>query len=251
MQTTAPRSINPQVSLAAGTSTPWLMLVSRCLLFLFFQALFALVFWLAGKDGWDESARWWVFMVAFANLVSIGLLVWAFRAEGKRYLDILRFSRQTLKTDLLWLIGSSVIGLPIAAAPMGNLAVWLFGDSMTPVNMMFRPVPIWALVLGLLFPLTIGFAELPTYFGYVMPRLAAQLKNGWLAWLISAFFLGVQHCFLPFIPDGRFILWRAGMYLPFALFTGLMLKFRPGLLPYMAIVHALMDVSTLSVYFMI
>jgi hypothetical protein len=239
MQITAPHS-----------ALPWLMLVSRSALFFLFQILIAALFWLTGNpNAWSESARWWIFLPIFANLVSIFLLVRLFRAEGKRYLDILRFSRTTVKKDLLWFFGSSVIGLPIAAAPMSILAIFIFGDSMTPVNMMFRPLPVWALVVGLLFPLTIAFAELPTYFGYVMPRLEAQLKNGWIAWLLASLFLGLQHCFLPLILDGRFMLWRAGMYLPFALFAGLMLKLRPSLFPYFAILHALMDISALSVYF--
>jgi hypothetical protein len=174
-----------------------------------------------------------------------------FQSEGKRYLDILRFSKATVGKDVLWLLGSSVVGIPIMAAPMNTLAALIFGDSMAPIQMMFRPLPGWALILGFLFPLTIAFAELPTYFGYVMPRLAMQLKNGWIAWLVAAFFLAAQHCFLPLILDGRFILWRLGMYLPFALFAGLLLKLRPSLLPYMAIVHALIDISTLSVYWMI
>jgi len=54
--------------------------------------------------------------------------------------------------------------------------------------------------------------------------------------------------FLPFILDGGYSLWRLGMFLPFALFTGLVLKFRPVLLPYFMIVHALMDVMTVLVY---
>ena len=141
-----------------------------------------------------------------------------------------------------------MIGLPIAAAPMSILAILIFGDSMAPIRMMFRPLPTWALVVGLLFPLTIAFAELPTYFGYVMPRLEIQLKNGWIAWLVASLFLAAQHVFLPLLPDGRFMLWRLGMYLPFALFAGLVLKLRPGLLPYFAIIHALMDISALSVY---
>jgi hypothetical protein len=38
------------------------------------------------------------------------------------------------------------------------------------------------------------------------------------------------------------------MYLPFALYGGLMVKLRPNLLPYFAIVHSLMDVTVLGVY---
>ena len=231
---------------------PWLMLVSRSLLFLLVQILIAFLFFFTGKpDAWNESVRWWLFSVILANLASIYLLVRLFKAEGKRYLDLFRFSKATIGKDLLWLLGFSVIGIPFMAAPMNPLAVLIFGDAMVPINMMFRPLPDWALVVGILFPLTIAFSELPTYFGYVMPRLALQIKSGWGAWLIASLFLAAQHCFLPFIPEGGFILWRLGMFLPFALFTGLVLKLRPGLLPYFVIVHALMDFSTLAVYWMV
>ena len=241
MQTSSPKPI-----------VPWLMLVSRGLLFLFFQAVIALALFLARQpNAWDNSAGWWMFSVVAANLVCVFLLVGLFKAEGKRYIDILRFSKSTVGRDLLWLFGSSIVGVPVMAAPMTNLAVLIFGDAMAPIHMMFRTLPGWALALGILFPLTIPFAELPTYFGYVMPRIAAQIKNNWDAWLIASFFLALQHSFLPFLPDGRFFLWRFGMYLPFALFAGLMLKLRPSLLPYMAIVHGLLDISTLSVYWMI
>jgi hypothetical protein len=174
-----------------------------------------------------------------------------FKAEGKNFWDILRFSRETWKTDLLWLVGFSLIGLPITALPHEPLAAAIFGDATAATNLLFRPIPTWAFVLSFLFPLTIWFSELPTYFGYSMPRLEAQLKNGWVAWLIASLFLAAQHMFLPFILNGGYLLWRFGMFLPFALFTGFVLKLRPSLLSYFVTVHALMDVTTVLVYLMI
>jgi hypothetical protein len=233
------------------SSYPWLMLISRSVLFMLFQALIALIFFAMGNtSAWDESARWWTFMVSLANFVSIYLLVRLFKAEGKRFLDILKFSRATWKKDLLWFILASIIALPIVAAPREPLAIAIFGDVAITTNMLFRPLPTWAFVLSFLFPLTIAFAELPTYFGYAMPRLSKQI-NGWLAWLIASFFLAAQHMFLPTLLDGGYLLWRFGMFLPFALLTGLVLKLRPTLLPYLVIVHALLDVTTVLVYLMI
>jgi hypothetical protein len=237
------------------SSRPWLILLSRSALFLLFQILIALIVAVTGKtsaaDAWDESTRYWTFLAFLANFVSLYLLVRAFNAEGERYWDILRFSSGTWKKDLLWFIGLSIIGMPLAAMPREPLAAAIFGDPMVATNMLFRPLPTWAFVLSFLFPLTIWFAELPTYFGYVMPRLDAQLKNGWAALIIASFFLAAQHMFLPLILDGGYMLWRFGMFLPFALFTGLSLKLRPALLPYFVIVHALMDVTTVMVYLMI
>ena len=228
------------------------MLISRSALFLFFQLSIALSLSIGGTpSAWNESARWWTFMAFLTNFVSIYLLMRVFKAEGKRYADVIRFSRATIKTDLIWFFVSSLVGMPIAAAPMNIAGAWIFGDPMTPTYMLFRPLPAWAFVLSFLFPLTIAFAELPTYFGYVMPRLSAQLQNGWLAWLIASLFLAAQHMFLPLILDGGFMLWRLLMYLPFALFAGLMIKLRPTLLPYYMIVHALIDISAVTVYLMI
>src|SRR5512140_3569417 len=117
----------------------WLMLISRCVLFLFFQVVIALVLLLLGHaNAWDESAGWWLYAVIPANLVSVYLLVILFKAEGKRYLDLLRFTKGTVGKDLLWLLGSSVVGVPAMALPLTNLAVLIFGNAMEPVNMMFK-----------------------------------------------------------------------------------------------------------------
>lgn len=233
-------------------SVPWPMLISRSALFLLFQALIALILFIMGtKSAWGESARWWPFAASLANFASLYLLVRLFKAENRNFWDILRFSRDTWKTDMLWLLGFGVIGLPIAAAPRVPLAEAIFGDAMIPTNMMFQPLPTWAFVLSFVFPLTIWFSELPTYFGYCMPRLAVQLKNGWLAWILASLGLAAQHMFLPFILNSGYLLWRFGMFLPFALVSGLALKFRPRLLPYFVTVHALMDITTVAVYTML
>jgi len=227
------------------------MLISRSVLFLLFQGLIVLILIAAGStNAWDESARYWMFLPTLANLASLYLLIRLFKAEGKRFWDILHFSRETWKADLLWFIVLSIIAMPILEAPRVPLAKAIFGDDMIATNLLFQPIPTWAFVLGFLFPLTIWFAELPTYFGYCMPRLSEQI-NGWLAWLITSFFLAAQHMFLPTILNGSYFLWRFGMFLPFALFVGLALKFRPALLPYFVIVHALLDITTVLVYLMI
>jgi hypothetical protein len=230
----------------------WLMLFSRSASFLAVQAIIALGLLLAGKQtAWTEAARWWPFFAVIANGISVFLLVRLFRQEGSSYLRLISFSRATWKGDLLWFIVLSAVGVVIAEAPRTALGAALFGDSMTPTRMMFQPLPTWGLILSLLFPLTIGLAELPTYFGYAMPRLGTALKNTWVAWLIASFFLAAQHMFLPFLPDTRFMLWRLLMFLPFALWTGLCLKLRPTMLPYYMIAHALMDITALSVYLML
>ena len=258
MQTSTTHSSSMPIANSTVISHLWLMLISRSVLFMVFQALIALIFATTGTaSAWDESARWWTFMAFLANFVSIYLLVRLYNAEGKRFFDLFKFSRTTWKKDLLWFVLASIIAMPIVGALREPLAAAIFGDAMIATNMLFHPLPTWAFALSFLFPLTIAFAELPTYFGYCMPRLFSKGESGtrpsmgWAAWLISSFFLAAQHMFLPLILDGGYLLWRFGMFLPFALFTGLVIKLRPALLPYFVIVHALLDVTTVLVYLMI
>jgi hypothetical protein len=76
-----------------------------------------------------------------------------------------------------------------------------------------------------------------------MPRLEAQGLRRWQAVALPALMLGLQHFAVPLVFDLRFIAWRALMFLPFALLLGIVLHWRPRLLPYIAIVHVLMDLS--------
>jgi len=231
---------------------PWLMLFSRSLLFVLFQCLIAMFFLVSGvQSPWHESTRWWPIVVFPANLVSLYLLLRLYKAENKHFWDTLRFSRETWKNDLLWFFGFSLLAMPIAAIPRVPLANAIFGNADISTNLLFSPIPTWAFWASFLFPLTIWFAELPTYFGYCMPRIADQLKNTWLAWILSSLFLAAQHMFLPLIFNGGYLLWRFGMFLPFSLAIGLTLKLRPRLLPYVVIGHALLDISTVLVYLMI
>lgn len=102
--------------------------------------------------------------------------------------------------------------------------------------------------LLLAFPLTIVFAELATYFGYIMPKLKEQLKVKWLAVFLPVLFLSIQHCTLPFIPDLNFILYRALVFLPFAILIGISINYRPSLFIYFAILHGIMDFGTASMF---
>ena len=253
MQTTTTKADSlPATSLGIATSYPWLMLFSRSILFILFQSMFALLFMAAGtRSAWDEANRWWSFAVILTNLCSIYFLNRLFHAEGKRFFDIFRFSRATWKSDLFWFIVLSSVGMPLAALPREPLAIAILGDVATSTELMFRPIPMWAILVSFLLPLTITFSELPTYFAYVMPRLEKQLRNGWVAWMLASFFLAAQHMFFPFVLNGGFMLWRLAMFIPFAFFTGLVLKLRPTLLPYFVIVHGLLDVSLVLVFLMI
>jgi hypothetical protein len=139
--------------------------------------------------------------------------------------------------------------LPLAYLPNVLLALALFGDPQLALDIMLQPLPGWAVVLSVAFPLSIAFAELPLYFGYAMPRLAARTGRPYLSLLACALFLAAQHIALPLVFDLRFILWRLLMFLPFAIFVGWVLLRRPGLMPYLVVTHALLDAAMVAMLF--
>ena len=111
--------------------------------------------------------------------------------------------------------------------------------------MMFSSIEKWVVYpLLIAFPVTIAFAELATYFVYVMSKLKEQLKIKWLAVLLPVIFLSIQHCTLPFIPDLNFIMYRGLVFLPFAILIGVSIYYRPSLFIYFAILHGVMDFGT-------
>jgi membrane protease YdiL (CAAX protease family) len=226
---------------------PWLMLFSRITLFFLVQVLFALIFLLVGKTpAWENSANWWPLTVALADVVCLFLLIAVFRVEGENYWHLFRFERQHVWGDLLALLIITVICAPLTLLPNVALAQSLWGDSNATADLFYRPLPYWAVYFAIVaFPLLQGLTETPTYFGYVMPRFEKNGMNKWLAISLPALVLGLQHIAMPFLIDGRFILWRGLMFLPFAFFIGFVFHWRPRILPYFVIVHVLLNISTI------
>ena len=216
------------------------LLASRMLLFLVFQAIVALIL-----RSWSRSEGYWLLTATLTNIVSIALLMNLFRKEKQRYLDLFRFRSDTLKKDILIFLGLTLLCGPVVFGPNSLLSGWLWSDPKIPFEMMFRPIEKWlAVILAVTFPVTITFAELATYFGYVMPRLRSRFRSGLPALLLPVLFLSIQHITMPFIPDLTFILYRAVVFLPFAMLIGIALYRRPTLFPYFAVLHGIMDLGT-------
>jgi hypothetical protein len=234
----------------AAARWPWILLPGRMAFFLFFQAVFAAGFWMSGSAGaWDQSAAWWPFSVTFTNLACLSLLVWLYRREGCRYWDIFRIDRAHVKSDLLFLLAFLVVAGPVAMLPNQLLARALFSDPMVPMRLFLAPLPAWAVYASLvLFPITQGLVEIPVYCNYIMPRLGALTGRPWLAYALVCLFLGIQHVMMPLRFNGLFIAWRLLMFIPFGFLVGGLLKWRPRLLPYLAVTHVLMDFATAVMY---
>lgn len=216
------------------------MLFSRLVLFAFFQLAIAMIL-----SSWIESEKYWLLIATLTNIISIALLILLLKREGNRYLALFHFNKNKWVKDLLVFLGLVALSIPLVLLPSALLSQWLWGNDIYFQQILFQPLPVYLMYFLLVaFPVTIAFAELATYFGYIMPRLKNNVKHKWIALLLPVIFLSLQHSTLPLVFDLKFIIFRGITYLPFALMLGISLYKRPSLLPYLAILHGLLDFMT-------
>ncbi len=220
------------------------MLALRPVLAIAFQATLATAFLTAGSaDPWRDAADWWLATFALVSVVNLVLLRWLMHREGGRLRDLYRPSSDRL-ADLKWVALALLLAGPIAMLPNLALGAMLWGSSEVGSDLSFRSLPVVAAAtLVVAFPIIHALAELPTYFGYVMPRLGILIGSRSQALLIAAAVLSLQHVALPLLFDWRFAVWRALMFLPFALWVGFVILRRPTTMPYLVGAHALLDAS--------
>jgi membrane protease YdiL (CAAX protease family) len=218
-------------------------LLMRLVLFAAFQGLVALI--LAGVGStqpWASSAAWWPFTAAATSIVTFGFLRWRARAEGFAWGDFYRPVRPGLGRDILWAVVVAAVGGTLAVAGSILLAPVFFADPLAANILLIQPLPVWAAIVAVVvFPVTVALTELPLYFGFAQPRIAALTGSAWVAVVVPSVFLSLQHATLPLILDPAFIAWRGLMFLGFALVLGWALWKRPRLLPYLIVVHFLLD----------
>jgi membrane protease YdiL (CAAX protease family) len=229
---------------------PWLLLPMRLVLFALFQGSIALIAWGSTADPWATSVNWWPFGIVMTNVVTVAVLVKLFAAEGSSYLSLFRIDGAQFKSDMLPVLGLTLLMATLAVVPNILLANLLFGSSEASADLFIKTLPFWAASMLLLtFPVSIALAELPTYLGYIMPRLERATGRPWLAIVLVAFFGAAQHITMPLIFDWRFITWRLLMFIPFTLFLAIVIRWRPRLLPYFVVVHGLLDASLIMMTF--
>lgn len=222
-----------------------LMLIARTLGFALFQALVAIGYASTGADApWARSVAWWPYTATATSVLTLAALILLLRREGLRYRDLLHVEAGTWRRDAMLAAGLAVLAVVFAIGPNLGLALLLFGDVQAPLGLFLQPLPRWAAAGALvIFPLTVAASELPVYAGYVQPRLEALTGRAVVAIGLAAGGLAIQHAALPLIFEWRFLLWRALMFVPFAVLFIVVLRWRPRLLPYLVVVHLLADLG--------
>lgn len=225
------------------TAWAWGLLISRTAAFLVAQAAIVAALAASGApEPWWSSAAWWPVAATLANVFGLVLLAWRLRVERAGWRDLLAPTSGSWRRD-----GLTALALlpPLASAgvlPQILIAGALWGDPTVGQTLLLAPLPGWAAWTALLlFPVTTAAVELPTYGGYVLPRLRAAGVPVVATVAVVGLVLGAQHGALPFVPAAQFFVWRTTAFAPLALASVGLLAWRPRLLPWLVGVHFLLD----------
>ncbi|TVP94556.1 MAG: hypothetical protein EA374_06575 [Acholeplasmatales bacterium] len=221
-----------------------LLLASRIVLLVTFQLITTILVVLI-KAPTSVIPAYWTVYVTLTNGV---LFVWMLKVIGViHYRKIFAFSKPATLTFIKWL----PLLLIAAMAPNLALAYVLYGDIEAGAALLIYEHNTFMIVFNLtIFPILQGLTELPFYFLLMAPLLRARTHKLLISIGVPVILLSVQHMFMPFHLDGTYLVYRGFMFFGFALCIGILLYKRPDMLPYLVILHILMNASFMAMQFM-
>ncbi|MDE7453181.1 MAG: hypothetical protein K2N22_02090 [Clostridia bacterium] len=211
------------------------LLPLRCVLFL---AAFLLISAIS-KLAYSSVSKWWTTVAIICNLITIAILYIFTRRKGITYLRLLNYEKGKTRAGNAVLI----VFLTIAVGMCGLYLAGLICYGAFPYldKTMVEPIPLWlAIIVLLLLPLSTTLAEDGLYLGYAINSTAG---NKWVNASLAAFFYAVQHSFIPFLPDGIFILYRFISFLPLTILICFWYQKNKNPLPFM-IGHFILNIAT-------
>lgn len=208
----------------------------RCVIFLL---VFVIGAYAAGKNLADIT-NWWTPVTTIVNIITIALLVILAKKSGMTYPELINYRKGHTKVSQVILI--SAVILIVGTGGMYLAGFLCYGVFPYAAPMMIAPVHWLIAILNFLpLPVTTALAEDGLYLGCGVGRI----QNKGLAIALPAFFYALQHCFIPVLFDGRYILYRFLSYLPLTVILCWYYHKKRNPVPIM-IGHTLIDLMTVA-----
>ncbi|HKJ82043.1 MAG TPA: CPBP family intramembrane glutamic endopeptidase [Ignavibacteriaceae bacterium] len=224
-----------------------LLIIARSIFLLLSQGIIALILLLMkDSDPWENSSKWWTVYGTITDIGCLTLVLVFLKKEKKKFWSIINFSYKRILKDILAGVLIFIIIFPVTGMLFSMLLNNIIYDGVSfdvlyPGMITDRVLPVWAYYYSLLIWWPIwSFTEEVTYQGYCMPRLIVYFKNPIKVIMLIGFFWALQHCFLPFIPDWRYLLYRLISFFPIVVAL-IFAYIKTGRLVPIIIAHYLMD----------
>lgn len=198
---------------------PLIVMTGRSFFMIVAQALVAAIYWMRGHpSAWNAAAPWWTVYGTLVDIGCLALMVRFTRPESIRLRDLIGRVRWRWGYDILLGMACFVVSVQVFSLPGLLASKLLFGlthSPMYPGLLAARSLPFWAVIYSLsVFWLVWSPTEEMTYNGYALPRIQALSERRWVSVLLVAFWWGLQHCFIPFILDWKYVVWRFLFFFP-------------------------------------
>ncbi len=203
-----------------------------------FLTVFLLTSLISGLP-YTAISKWWTTVAIVCNMITIAVLYVFCRKKGLTYKRLLNYEKGKTKV-------STAIVIVVLTVVVGMCGLYLaglicYGAFPYLDKTMIEPIPLWlAIIVLLLLPISTTLAEDGLYLGYA---INSATSNQWVNVSFAAFFYALQHCFIPFLPDGIFILYRFLSFLPLTVLICFWYQKNRNPLPFM-IGHFILNIAT-------
>ena len=202
-----------------------------------FLLTFVACAWLAETE-LGQIGHWWSIIAVIVNLFTILLLIYAARKNGQTFWQLINYRKGLTSWKAIVLV--SLMVLVGGMAGMYLAGFLCYGNMLYAPPVIIAPIAKWiAFVNIMLIPISTTFAEDGLYLGCG----TNQIKNKYAAILLPAFFYALQHCFIPTLLDGRYIIYRFLSFLPLTIILCWYYYEKRNPVPIM-VGHALIDLAT-------
>ena len=209
------------------------LLPFRCIIFFLIFIISSAVL----NKSLDEISNIWSVVATVVNIITIFILILASKKNGG-YLKLINYEKG--KTSVKQVILITLLVLLVGMGGMYLAGFICYGVIPYAAPMMIPPIPLWLAVINVvLLPVSTALAEDGLYLGCGVNNI----ENKYLAILLPAFFFALQHSFIPFLFDIRYIIYRFLSFLPLTIILCIHYHKNRNPLPIM-IGHAVIDIAT-------
>lgn len=202
-----------------------------------FILIFVLGSLITGKE-LSAISNWWTIVATIVNIFTIILLIVVSKKDDITYWELINYQKGETKAGQVVLI--SIVVLVGGMGVMYLAGFLCYGKIPYAPPMMIAPVmKLLAIINFFLLPVTTAFAEDGLYLGCGVN----MIKNKTLGIIIPAFFYALQHCFIPTLIDGRYIIYRFLSFLPLTIILCYYYQRKRNPVPIM-VGHAIIDMIT-------
>lgn len=191
------------------------------------------------KLPYTAISKWWTAVAVVGNIITMAILYFYCHRQGITYAEMIHYQKGKTKLKPMVLIVSTILTVGMGGLLLSG--VICYGTFPYLDKIMVEPIALWlAIIILMLLPLTTTLAEDGLYLGYAINCTA---NSKWAVVLPSAFFYAIQHSFIPFLPDGIFILYRFLSFLPITVIMCMWYQKNRNPLPFM-VGHLLLNIAT-------